>query len=359
MGSFLRAFLVLWLVASAEAFRVHGASSNVQGAKGVQGGKMERGGGMSTVTETGTCKEGDLPFTCQAVTSTVRGGGTGSGEDPTIPLNVIKILLQVCLTSLNVVCWFVPMKIRKFVESKSAISLANSFSGGVFLSLAFGHMLPHSQSSFEGLGYPESLPYFLTLSGYMLIFFVEKVAFDTQHILQEGEVGHSGDGAHGGADIGNGPPSGRSASILLLALGVHALMETMALGISSSKLNASLLAMSIGLHQPAESLALLVSFLKSGLSERQVIKMLSIFSCVGPIGLGIGIAMSQFAGQMADAVLVAIAAGTFIYVGATEVIAEEFDSPHNKWKKFGALMSGTVIIACITSVAESLENQVH
>ena len=53
-------------------------------------------------------------------------------------LNVIKVLLQMCLTTINVVCWLVPMKIRSFVESKRAISLANAFSGGIFLSLAFG-----------------------------------------------------------------------------------------------------------------------------------------------------------------------------------------------------------------------------
>lgn len=53
--------------------------------------------------------------------------------------------------------------------------------------------------------------------------------------------------------------------------------------------------------------------------------------------MSIGIAISEFAGKMADAVLVAMAAGTFIYVGATEVIAEEFESPHDKWKKFFAL----------------------
>lgn len=58
-------------------------------------------------------------------------------------------------------------------------------------------------------------------------------------------------------------------------------------------------------------------------------------------GLSIGIAISEFAGKLADAVLVAMAAGTFIYVGATEVIAEEFESPHDKWKKFFAL-TGTI-----------------
>ncbi|CAM9703579.1 unnamed protein product, partial [Hapterophycus canaliculatus] len=191
------------------------------------------------------------------------------------------------------------MKIRSFVESKRAISMANAFSGGVFLSLAFGHMIPHATHGFEDSGLPENLPYFLTLSGYMLIFFVEKIAFDAHHIMHEAvdgdDHGSSGGGGavavaaggkgDGGDVAAGGLPSGRSAIILLLALGVHAMMETMALGLSSNKLSAGLLAMSIGLHQqPAESLALLVSFLKSGLTERQVVKYLSIFSCIGPVG---------------------------------------------------------------------------
>lgn len=100
---------------------------------------------------------------------------------------------------------------------------------------------------------PENLPYFLTLSGYMLIFFVEKVAFDTHTIMSDGD-GHdhasvATPGGAGASEVAVGPPSGRSAIILLLALGVHALMETMALGLSSNKLSAGLLAMSIGLHQ--------------------------------------------------------------------------------------------------------------
>lgn len=124
-------------------------------------------------------------------------------------------------------------------------------------------MIPHATHGFDGSGLPENVPYFLTLSGYMLIFFVEKVAFDAHHIMQD-----EGDGdalAHGGSSVSVplkggdevaaasaapvAPPSGRSAVILLLALGVHALMETMALGLSSNKLSAGLLAMSIGLHQ--------------------------------------------------------------------------------------------------------------
>lgn len=95
----------------------------------------------------------------------------------------------------------------------------------------------------------------------MLIFFVEKIAFDTHHIMHKeagGDVHNHGNTASSSSSSSNSnninknavsSASGRSATILLVALGVHALMETMALGLSSTKLSAGLLATSIGLHQ--------------------------------------------------------------------------------------------------------------
>lgn len=79
---------------------------------------------------------GFYPFIYHTARKSCSGGALAGKEHLT--LNMIKILLQMCLTTLNVVCWFVPMKIRSFVESKRAIGMANAFSGGVFLSLAFG-----------------------------------------------------------------------------------------------------------------------------------------------------------------------------------------------------------------------------
>jgi solute carrier family 39 (zinc transporter), member 1/2/3 len=232
-------------------------------------------------------------------------------------------------------------QVKRFTESKLAISVANAFSGGVFLSLAFGHMLPHACHGFEGSGFSETVPYYLSLTGYLLIFFVEKIAFDAHDLLHDDADGHHshhhGDGADtaaaadaalqargaaakgrranssssvsssgsvvassstAAAAVAKGANSGRSATILLLALSVHSLFETMALGLSSSKLNTVLLAMSIGLHQPAESLALLVSFLKTGMPEKSIIKMLSLFSCVGPLGVAAGLLIAQYAGKL-------------------------------------------------------------
>ena len=68
-----------------------------------------------------------------------------------IPLNIWKIIFQAMLTTINVVCWLVPLKSKKISENKLGLSLANAFSGGVFLCLAFGHLIPECVEGFHGV----------------------------------------------------------------------------------------------------------------------------------------------------------------------------------------------------------------
>ncbi|KAL7521736.1 hypothetical protein ACHAWX_006415 [Stephanocyclus meneghinianus] len=288
-----------------------------------------------------------------------------------IHLNIWKIIFQTLLTSINVLCWLLPLRSKKITSNKLALSLANAFSGGVFLSLAFGHLIPecvegfhHSMSS----GMNESLPYMIVLGGYLLIFFVEKVAFDAHEIMHEMEHGDHGHGVNGdkAQDGQNGHAllkrqsssggTGRGAVILLGALAVHSILEMTALGLADTFGDSALLTLSIALHQPAESIALLVAFLKSGMSKPDIVKFLSVFSCMGPIGVAIGMAVNNFASPLVDAVMLAVVAGTFVYVGATEVIPEEWEESEHKWKKFLALISGIVSIFAITQYTMSLES---
>jgi zinc transporter 1/2/3 len=300
-----------------------------------------------------------------------------------LPLNAWKIIFQAILTTINVVCWLVPLKSKKISENKFGLSMANAFSGGVFLSLAFGHLIPECVHGFQnsgvggGIEMNDALPYMIVLGGYLLIFFVEKVAFDAHEIMHEMEGGggghhlHHHDGhaktaQHDSKDVvSNGSSSlsrqdspvfkGRSAVILLGALAVHSILEMTALGLANTFGDSALLSLSIALHQPAESIALLVAFLKSGMPHPQIIQFLSIFSCMGPIGVAIGMAVNSFASPIVDATMLAVVAGTFVYVGATEVIPEEWEDPDHKWTKFVALLSGIVSIFAITQYTMTLE----
>lgn len=162
-----------------------------------------------------------------------------------IPLNGWKVIFQAFLTTLNVLCWLIPLRSKKISENKLGLSLANAFSGGVFLSLAFGHLIPECVHGFEG--YNEVTPYLLVLSGYLLIFFVEKVAFDTHEILNEMENADEKKVANG--DANQGSTSGRSAIILLGALAVHSVLEMAALGLADTFGDSAILTLSIALHQ--------------------------------------------------------------------------------------------------------------
>lgn len=153
------------------------------------------------------------------------------------------------------------------VNCHQALGLANAFSGGVFLALAFGHMLPHAIEAFGAGGAETACA--LAFGGYMLVFFVEKIAFDTDGCLAplpaKALAGAPSAGTGSSVGLGASLGAGRSAGavLLLAALSVHSLLEFAALGVQSRARSASLLAASIGLHQPAESVALLVALLKA------------------------------------------------------------------------------------------------
>ena len=76
---------------------------------------------------------------------------------------------------------------------------------------------------------------------------------------------------------------------------------------------------------------------------------------MGPIGVGVGMAVNEFAAPIVDSIMVAVVAGTFVYVGATEVIPEEWEDSEHKWKKFAALMGGIISILVITQYTATLE----
>jgi zinc transporter ZupT len=76
-------------------------------------------------------------------------------------------------------------------ESPKILGIANSFAAGVFLAIAFVHILPEEAGNWAEL-HPDAdnlfpLPYFLMFCGYTMILILDKVLFDTHALFETNE----------------------------------------------------------------------------------------------------------------------------------------------------------------------------
>lgn len=252
--------------------------------------------------------------------------------------------------------------IRNLVRADGFMSLLNAFSGGIFLTTGLTHILPHvveSSAEVDHGDYP--LPYALVILGYMLIFLVERVLFHSHaHSLEsEDEHGHGhghgdghGDGhSHSHAHTrlsGDGPLKLPSSSaegntaplvngvtsdpnkfynslVLLLAISLHAVLAGISLGVQGERAQVITVAVAICSHKAPAAFSIGSKFLRDGMSLKHVLALVGAFSLVTPIGIGIGIGVGS-ARPVAKLVLEGLAAGTFIYVGATEISTDEFET---------------------------------
>ena len=108
--------------------------------------------------------------------------------------------------------------------------------------------------------------------------------------------------------------------VLMIALSVHAAFEGLALGLQTQMIDVLNIVLAIGIHKGAAASALGISLVKNFPNDfGQVRKLLFVFSMATPIGIIIGILASS-AGVIVDVIFSSLAAGTFVYIGCTEII---------------------------------------
>ena len=69
-----------------------------------------------------------------------------------------------------------------------------------------------------------------------------------------------------------------------------------------------------------------------------------LFSLASPVGICIGVGLSATGSEIVIGVFTSLAAGTFLYVGANEVVAEEFETHHHRKGKYAMMILGVGLI---------------
>ena len=341
----------------------------------------------------------------------------------------LKAGLAVAIFAESMFGWMIPM-VSEAVAGRKArwvMSLMNAFSGGVFLAAGLTHLFPHlvEYQNEVTLGGAYPVGFSLALTGYLIVFFIERVLFHIHGhaIHSEGHDDHccetpssgntavisnekgkhvNGDDdkshghshhAHGGHhhdhssehhdhdshhhdnhkqeqehhghshahDCGHhddekptvpfvvrrndtaqevvavAPPQEQNQPqtcaemrikkrpyILLTAISVHALLAGLTLGVQKSRTNILTIFTAIAAHKAPAALSIGSSFVNSHASKTVSITSMIVFSLTTTCGIFIGIALGSISLETVF-ILEALASGTFLYGGTSEIVADEFE----------------------------------
>ncbi|OMJ85679.1 hypothetical protein SteCoe_12952 [Stentor coeruleus] len=282
----------------------------------------------------------------------------------------------------------VPIFSKSFRDNKKLISTGNCFAAGIFLLVGIVHLLRDSQEAFvEAIGEDLPIGYVVSLGGYTLILFIENVMFNHNHDMDEHDhhdhnheikeepknnesnnenltkvennlaiVITSGNViTNKDADVDSDPNTGEIVSvshkenknlpgiILTVALVVHSIFEGIAGGLLNSKTSVISVCVAILIHNVPAAVALGIK-LENATRKLSILLML-LFITSSPLGMAIGISLSDLQFPIIKAIFLSISAGTFLYIGCTEIIAEEMHKKEYKYLKFFGFLLGFVPLA--------------
>lgn len=226
--------------------------------------------------------------------------------------------------------------------------IGSALAGGIFLGAGLLHMLPDAAAGFRNLapGWDYPAAFFLACLGFLLILFVERVL-----------ASHMGLNRGSHCDAESPPESCRDQSqavypyILALVLSVHSVLAGLALGAEKGMLAGAAILLAILAHKGSASFALAISLEQGGLSRLRVWGAVLVFSCMTPLGVLVGSAITNLLSTTGargfEAIFDCLAAGTFLYIAVLDIIREEFFEQRHSWAKFATLCLGLAVMALL------------
>ena len=224
----------------------------------------------------------------------------------------IKLVAALAILAVGIVGGMIPLLAARHDASRRFLSLGNALAGGIFLGAGFIHLLPEAGEALEGVvDYP--LAPLLAAVGVVALLLIDRVLFETSHAR--------------GADENAEARQPIYPLVLLVVLSVHSVIAGIALGIESEVAASVLVMIAILSHKGSAAFALIVSVQAAGADRRRLLRVLTIFVVMSPLGILIGTMASGFyEGETAlliEGSFNALAAGTFVYVAILDVIAAE------------------------------------
>ena len=130
----------------------------------------------------------------------------------------------------------------------------------------------------------------------------------------------------------------------MIALSVHSFFEGFALGLAREFATAFSIFLAILIHKGIAGMSLGISLVRTFPDDLALCKWLVFsFAISSPIGIALGMALAN-TDDIIEVIFSSLAAGTFVYIGCSEVVVNEFSVPGLRVVKLLAYLVGALII---------------
>ncbi len=227
------------------------------------------------------------------------------------------------------------------------MSWGNAFSAGIFLGIGLIHMLGEAQAAWAALGWDYPIAFVLATAAFATSLLFEHVLLpEPAHEIVH-HHGHDCVEEHH-AETGS---KGLYPYVLVVALSLHSILAGLALGTQDSFTNGLVIFSAILVHKTTAGFALGVSLARSGIERDRSLRLATLFAIMTPLGilLGVGLNLVFLTGSGAhlDAAVLALAAGTFIYIASLDIIQDEFLRPGSRLMKWLFATLGLALMAVL------------
>lgn len=216
----------------------------------------------------------------------------------TLSLIYYKAIAAQIIFISSLVAIIYPLKTRFSTKPSEPLELGEAFASGIFLGVAFFHMLPAAITSFHYLWPDMHYPIaeLICCLGFISLLFLERLSLANSRYHMTNSIPY----------------------ILTIMLVIHSLIEGTALGLNASFTEALMIFIAIIAHKGSASFALCVTLMRQNISTTLLFAIMLFFSLVTPIGILLGTTLDAFSylmkAQLLQAIFNAFATGSFFYM---------------------------------------------
>lgn len=239
-------------------------------------------------------------------------------------LITFKIIASVLIFIVALFAGILSFRSRHF--HPDSLHLTDSITNGIFLGVAIFHMLPDAQEGFASLGFTH-YPYALMLcfAGFIFLQIIKFITLSFNRSANDSKL---------------------NGAMIMIILCIHSIIEGATLGINTTVGAAFVIFIAIIAHKSCDSFALATTLKRYNLLSRYHNNIIILYALMTPFGIVIASTimglLSNNTGILTESSLNALAAGTFIYIGALDAIMQQFTVKNLKQNMidFGALVLG-------------------